>query len=1036
MIAHFQSNPGCPYKDPDSCFLPNTTTGPLLSPAINSNLSPSFPSWIHGGVEEDEFPTPGDDGVDDDVVASPNPCDILELQEDSDLTDDDAEDDVGDLGILDEYGSDVPVFYPLGTDLNALPSSWMPPSPANQQPIVGGISLSNAEESLLSLIIENNLPKRMFPAIMDWAHFASRQGYDFSMAPMYPTILGRMIKKYINVSGGAPKSEIVHVENHAPMHVFRFDFLMQVTRLLSNPELMKDSLWGYNPLADPLSHERVYAEMNTGDFWKRGEEYVSNRKVRLATSDGLPHRLCPIIIFVDSTLVDRIGRLKVEPVLCSVGNISGTKRSSATSWFILGLIPPSPKSSKEAEADRKSVHTQHLQAKYYQSCLRSILQDLLAVDRNECGHKMWVPGQGYMWVHFKLSLVIGDTEGHDKICCHYCSYSSNIQRMSRDCDIPQSLGDNPDHECHFVDVEHIKLEVQECIPILQHRYKGTVKAAQNRLSSISQLPVWSALFDFDFCNCPHGIFGSCPFERLHAWQTGTMKDAMKYLFLMSDLPQSFLSWYRSRNPLPHARPNVNITESQFYIKKSKFEQIFRFLTMYSRRQSDREVPRTPFKNGVTDLTRLNGQEYPGLVMLTLVALKGLLHEHVDEGVHKDIVRVFWWMLVLNEMMNQKETTQTELGLMDGRIIEFLNLYKKVFGATAAAHSLTGLRKVKFHAPKHAAFYVRRYGSSDNFFGGNLESALKSTVKAPTKQTSRRHDHLAKELAFRQFERFVCTESKVHMNKSIESCGKQKQKRVCFGFDNDGVIDNDATSTTTNATEKPAGWLLHKPVFYLTREEDAGEWSTHVASHTWDHKVVYPNFVSKCRTDYFPEGGVEESYVVKLAQYAMGQGYKRIDCSCGASIPSTRDMERDIFRCHPSFHSYPYLKRPWHDWAMVKWSYGDDDDTEEYAHVAARLLLFGRLSKNEDESIPPKIVAVIHSLSEYHPPNDPILFFAKGDVLEEAGIDVVEVVSIQETAFVLPCVQDPGDDFPTTLQMANYFLVFPPRSEWTNIWESP
>ena len=127
MIAHFHSNPGCPYKDPDSCFLSNTTTGPLLYPAINS--LPRLPSWIDGGVEEDEFPTPGD-GVDDDVVAS-NPCDILELQEDSDLTDDD-EDDVEDLGILDEYGSDAPVFDPLGTDLNALPSSWIPPSPANQ----------------------------------------------------------------------------------------------------------------------------------------------------------------------------------------------------------------------------------------------------------------------------------------------------------------------------------------------------------------------------------------------------------------------------------------------------------------------------------------------------------------------------------------------------------------------------------------------------------------------------------------------------------------------------------------------------------------------------------------------------------------------------------------------------------------------------------------------------------------------------------------------------------------------------------------
>jgi hypothetical protein len=119
--------------------------------------------------------------------------------------------------------------------------------------------------------------------------------------------------------------------------------------------------------------------------------------------------------------------------------------------------------------------------------------------------------------------------------------------------------------------------------------------------------------------------------------------------------------------------------------------------------------------------------------------------------------------------------------------------------------------------------------------------------------------------------------------------------------------------------------------------------------------------------------------------------------------------------------------------VLKWLYGDEDDSEEFVHVAAQLLLFGHLSNNEDDSIPPKIVAVIHSLSEYHPPNDPILFFAKGDVLEESGIDVVEAVSIQETAFVLPCVKEPGDDFPTTLQTANYFLVFPPRSEWTSIW---
>jgi hypothetical protein len=289
--------------------------------------------------------------------------------------------------------------------------------------------------------------------------------------------------------------------------------------------------------------------------------------------------------------------------------------------------------------------------------------------------------------------------------------------MSRDCNIPQSLGDDPYQECQFVNVEDIKQEVRECAPLLEARVRGTVAEAANRLASISQLPVWSAFFDFDFCGCQHGIFGSCPFERLHAWQTGIMKDAMKKLFLMAKLPETFLAWYNDENALASARPKVTITESQLYIKKSKSEAIFRFLTLYSRRQSDREVPRTPFRNGVTDLTCLNGQEYPGLVMLTIIALKGLLHEKVPHNLHDDIVRVFWWMLVLNEMMNRTETTTSDLELMHDRIVEFLALYKKVFGPTAAAYSITGLRKVKFHAPKHAAFYIKRYGSSDNFLEG-------------------------------------------------------------------------------------------------------------------------------------------------------------------------------------------------------------------------------------------------------------------------------------------------------------------------------
>ena len=133
-------------------------------------------------------------------------------------------------------------------------------------------------------------------------------------------------------------------------------------------------------------------------------------------------------------------------------------------------------------------------------------------------------------------------------------------------------------------------------------------------------------------------------------------------------------------------------------------------------------------------------------MLTLVALKGILNDKVDETWHDDIASLLWMMLSLNEQMSSKIISSTELDLLDDHIKVFLRKYKEVFGMVALANSKVGLKKIKFHAAKHCVFYIKRYGSSENTFGGSLESALKSTVKEPTKRTSRRHDHLCKELA--------------------------------------------------------------------------------------------------------------------------------------------------------------------------------------------------------------------------------------------------------------------------------------------------
>jgi hypothetical protein len=106
----------------------------------------------------------------------------------------------------------------------------------------------------------------MYPAIMEWAHHAYLQDYDYSHNLSYQAVLRRMMKKYVHVSGGTPKVECLHVRENAPINVYRFDFIKQATRLFSDPLLMNDSLRLYNPQLNPVSGERVHAEMNTGDF--------------------------------------------------------------------------------------------------------------------------------------------------------------------------------------------------------------------------------------------------------------------------------------------------------------------------------------------------------------------------------------------------------------------------------------------------------------------------------------------------------------------------------------------------------------------------------------------------------------------------------------------------------------------------------------------------------------------------------------------------------------------------------------------------
>ena len=115
--------------------------------------------------------------------------------------------------------------------------------------------------------------------------------------------------------------------------ILSFPFLQNVQWLLQNDELMENANFSYD------SGSENYHEMNTGDWWHIAEVNMTKKIDRLAKDDEFQHKLIPIIIFVDKTHVTTNGRIKAEPILCSIGNINMKNRIKRDAWFCLGYIP-------------------------------------------------------------------------------------------------------------------------------------------------------------------------------------------------------------------------------------------------------------------------------------------------------------------------------------------------------------------------------------------------------------------------------------------------------------------------------------------------------------------------------------------------------------------------------------------------------------------------------------------------------------------------------------------------------------------------
>jgi hypothetical protein len=159
--------------------------------------------------------------------------------------------------------------------------------------------------------------------------------------------------------------------------------------------------------------------------------------------------------------------------------------------------------------------------------------------------------------------------------------------------------------------------------------------------------------------------------------------------------------------------------------------------------------KTPFNNGVRSLTRLSGQEYPGLVMLTMVILDKLLpsRNNHDVSIEKGYSRLLWLTMSLEVCLNKPRKTRIEVQILQKKFMMYPKLYQSLIGPQRKTRSPCGLRLVKFHRLTHFPSQYRQLSSTYNNFG--VEYCIK-TMARNLARTTRKHGRFVEDLMMSYF----------------------------------------------------------------------------------------------------------------------------------------------------------------------------------------------------------------------------------------------------------------------------------------------
>ena len=639
---------------------------------------------------------------------------------------------------------------------------------------------------LLQLCDKLQVPQYGYDLILKWMHESFKNGYTFpARPPSRMNIMSRLhfilgIKEFskplvktvpLSTPRVRVKSSLRHnqpIPAPSTVEVVTFPFQEMFESLISDPILMHSDNLLFDtespiPILVPTArHDDELGDINSGDWFHTAHE----QERCLATSDatepvGSHTILCPLILFIDKTQVDKMSKWSLEPVLFTLGIFKRSARNLSSFWRPLGFIPDEsllPYKKSGHEVNGVCIFYFIIHCPFTTSLLfspaNSFLLESFQIQETKCidYHKMldaiftdlrsWQPspdGQArgirttinfkgarhYVLFKIPVAYIIGDCEGNDRLCGRYKSH--NTKYLCRDCDCLSVAGDNPD---------------TTCTPITQAIIQSKSK---KELLSFCHYGVDNAFHKLWFGGDTDGIHGCSPPESLHVLQQGLYKYALSAFFLILN----------SRNT-------------------AIFERAAAEMSIQCKRQSDRTFPRITLKNGASSISYMTAREQTGLLLvcfLTLCSLDPACFS-ADVVLKKKLLdfRILFKDLLLLEYWIEADYHSRHFVSDDSRCLAYIKQFMYFYKATVNRQDGNGLKIPKFHQLLHIPRYILKYGSPKNFNSGRCESHHISLSKRPAKTAQKRAKVYEMQVASRISDRMLIA-------RSVLSLEQQQQQKI-------------------------------------------------------------------------------------------------------------------------------------------------------------------------------------------------------------------------------------------------------------------